>query len=269
VAQVNELAAMQTRVDNKYIADCQTVRRFADALESDFAVLEINNRRQFTYRSCYYDDEFRCYFDHLQQRRQRFKARTREYVDGGGLKVFEVKLKGTRGLTVKSRVDADFVIRPQIQGRYLKLLQQGYYRQYSKELDLELSPSLIVVYKRYTLVALQGGERVTIDHELSFAEPKDGAEPVQIGDGFMIIETKSEKGRGVSDRVLKSLQLEQASSCSKYCLGLNLLGIVSKGNTFGRTLKHLRLNAMSPKRGTRGVEDSSSDRVSQDNAGAQ
>ncbi|EED32562.1 conserved hypothetical protein [gamma proteobacterium NOR5-3] len=246
--EVNRLAKMQTRVDNKYIADFGTVRSFAHSLNSDFAVLEIGGKREFTYRSCYYDDSFRCYFDHHQGRRQRFKARTRQYVDGGGLTFFEVKLKGARGLTVKHRVESDFVVHPKIDGGHLQLLEDRYREQYRKSLEVDLRPSLLVAYKRYTLVALKGGERVTIDHQLRFSPPQGKSLPIQLGDGFMIIETKSARGRGVSDKALESLGVKRESGCSKYCIGVNLIGGVDKYNAFGRTLALVRRNIVTAPR---------------------
>lgn len=242
LSQVNELAKMQSRIDNKYIVDFETFSAFISGLGSDFAVLEIGDTRSFTYRSCYYDDDFRCYVEHHQGRRQRFKARTREYVDGGGLTFFEVKLKGVRGLTAKHRIESDFVVRPQIEGKYLELLENKYSQQYLKSIDLDLRPSLIVTYKRCTLVALKGGERVTIDYHLSFSEPRDEALPYLLGDGFIIIETKSSDGRGMSDSLLKKLRIRKASGCSKYCIGVNLIGGAKKWNNFRVTLKKVNSN---------------------------
>jgi hypothetical protein len=239
---VNRLAKMQTRLDNKYVTDLDTVCEFANQLKSEFAILEIDDRREFTYRSCYYDDSLRCYFEHHQGRRQRFKARTRQYVDGGGLTFFEVKLKAARGLTIKHRVESDFVVRPTIDGRHRRLLEDSYLNQYRKPLDIDLRPSLLVVYKRYTLVARSGGERVTIDHQLQFSPPDGDSPPIRLGAGFMIVETKSARGRGVSDRVLESLGVGKESGCSKYCIGVNLIGSVDKHNAFGRTLKRVRQN---------------------------
>jgi hypothetical protein len=100
----------------------------------------------------------------------------------------------------------------------------------------------MVVYKRYTLVALKGGERVTIDHQLQFSPPQGDSPPIKVSNGFMIIETKSARGRGFSDKVLESLNVGKESGCSKYCIGVNLIGGVTKYNVFGRTLKRVRQN---------------------------
>ena len=64
----------------------------------------MDGRRTFGYESVYFDTpELSTYRAHLQRRRQRFKARTRTYTDTG-LCMFEVKLTGARGETVKQRV---------------------------------------------------------------------------------------------------------------------------------------------------------------------
>lgn len=238
----NKLAQMLSRIDNKYVVSFEQFGSFLASVEGDFAVLEIGERREFTYLSCYYDDKYQCYFEHHQGRRQRFKARTREYVDGGGMKFFEVKLKGIRGLTAKHRIKSDFLVAPQIDGEYLEMLQEKYSCQYHKDMPLDLSPALLIGYKRCTLVALRGGERVTVDYLINFAKPGHEDEAIQIGNGFIIVETKSGDGKGLADRALKKLNIRKASACSKYCIGVNLVGGVAKNNNFRKTIDRVRRN---------------------------
>lgn len=158
---------------------------------------------------------------------------------------FEVKLKGVRGLTAKHRIESDFVVVPKIDGKYLELLEQSYAEQYRKSSEFDLSPSLIITYKRVTLVALKGGERVTVDYHLSFAKPQDEAGSIRLGDGFIIVETKSADGRGMADLALKALRVRKASGCSKYCIGVNLIGEAARSNNFRSTLRHVHQNILS------------------------
>ena len=228
------------RVDNKYVVNYQQFGELLDEVRDDYAVLDIDGRNEFQYASCYYDDRFSCYFEHHQARRQRVKIRTRQYVNSG-LTFFEIKLKGLRGRTEKHRVDCDALVMPRIKGDHLAMLSDLYTNNYKKEMPFKLRPALIVNYSRCTLVALEGGERVTIDFDLHFESP-DGRKAVQIGHDFIIVETKSKNGKGISDSALKQLGVRKASKCSKYCIGVNLTGEVSKNNNFLHTIRRVRRN---------------------------
>lgn len=240
--ETNELARMQSRIDNKYLLNFQQFRDVISLVRDDYRVLEIEGSRQFMYLSCYYDDNFYCYYDHHRGRRKRLKVRTRKYVDGGGQKFFEIKLKGPRGMTVKHRVETDSILEPRIDGDQLGVLQEFYSRHYSGVLEIDLRPALLVGYKRSTLVARNGNERVTVDFGLSFSRPEAESTAVQLDGNFIVLETKSTDGKGVADRALRSLHIRQASKCSKYCLGLNLTGCVKKNNNFLATLRRASAN---------------------------
>ncbi|MCF6199098.1 MAG: polyphosphate polymerase domain-containing protein [Hyphomicrobiaceae bacterium] len=239
--QTNAQARMLSRVDNKYVVDFGQFEAFLEAAKEHYAVLEIDGLRQFTYSSCYFDDDFACYFEHHQGRRQRFKVRTREYIDSGA-QYFEIKLKGLRGKTDKHRTTCDFLVTPRVGGEYLQMLKKIYQKQYNKPMSLDLRPALMVGYRRCTLVAKAGGERVTIDYSLTFAQPGEEDNETRVGNGFIIIETKSENGYGIADTILKDHKVRKASKCSKYCIGVNLIGAVSKNNHFLPTIKRVREN---------------------------
>jgi len=242
--ETNRRAQMLSRVDNKYVVDFEHFNDFLKKIKKKYVVLEIDGRRQFSYDSCYYDDAFGCYYDHHQGRRRRFKVRTREYLDTGG-KYFEIKLKGLRGKTEKHRIASEFLVTPQIEGQYLEVLNRVYRKNYRTDMPYALTPSLMVGYKRCTLVALDGGERVTVDYSIHFSAPENRDSAIRIGDDFIIIETKSADGKGFADSALKKLKIRKASKCSKYCIGVNLTGSVSKNNFFRHTLKHVRKNIVS------------------------
>ena len=246
--QTNKQAQMLTRFDNKYVVNFEQFRSFLQTAREEYAVLEIKGTRQFTYTSCYYDDEFNCYYDHHQDKRRRFKVRTREYVDSGDI-YFEIKLKGLRGRTSKHRTNSDYLVWPSIEGEHLDLLRDMHQKQYNSDMPYDLHPALIVGYRRSTLVALRGGERVTIDYRLSFAAPDRPNAPVRIGNDFIIIETKSGNGKGIADSALKKLGIRKASKCSKYCIGVNLTGCVAKNNNFLPTLKRVRRNIIAKDHG--------------------
>lgn len=250
--ETNRLAKMLERTDNKYVVCHDQLQCLSERISDQYYVLDIDGRTQFSYMSCYYDDHYECYFDHHQARRQRFKVRTREYLDSG-LKFFEVKLKGRRGVTCKHRVVCDETIMPKINGEHFKMLNGVFVEQYKKPLHSELKPALLVGYQRCTLVARQGGERVTIDYALSFSKPRAETKPVVLSNNFIIVETKSKDGKGPTDLALKQLGIRKARKCSKYCLGLNLTGAVRKNNNFLQTIKHARKNIIRSNAGTLAV----------------
>ena len=89
--ETNRLAKMLSRTENKYILSYEQFAALLVLIREDYAVLDIEGRNEFQYSSCYYDDNFSCYKEHHQSRRQRFKVRTREYVNSG-MTFFEIKL---------------------------------------------------------------------------------------------------------------------------------------------------------------------------------
>ena len=104
LAELEERAALQTRVDRKYIVPVGEVDWLLETLAPDAVVLEINGIRQFTYESRYFDTpELSSYHRTAHRHRRRFKVRTRTYVDSGTCWL-EVKVPGPRGSTVKYRV---------------------------------------------------------------------------------------------------------------------------------------------------------------------
>src|SRR5699024_6896972 len=102
--EINAQARLMTRVDRKYFLPRGLFIDLLAATREDFRVLEIDGKHRFEYRTAYFDTpDFRFYRDHVQERRHRFKVRTRTYVDTGTCHL-EVKSKGYRGQTVKERI---------------------------------------------------------------------------------------------------------------------------------------------------------------------
>jgi hypothetical protein len=136
------------------------------------------------------------------------------------LRYFEVKLKGGRGETVKERIEAHEALGERLSAPAQSFLRECLGSHYGLELDLQLHRMLTVRYRRMTIGALDGSERVTVDVDLSFAGSKGGR--ARLAPDWAIIETKSEQGRGAGDRCLRSLGLRPVDSCTKYCIGIAL-----------------------------------------------
>jgi len=97
-------AALLTWVDRKYLLPPAHLPALLRGLGTDVRVLEIDSRREFGYRSAYYDTpELDAYLATAYRRRRRFKVRIRSYLDTGQ-HFLEVKTTGERGATVKDRV---------------------------------------------------------------------------------------------------------------------------------------------------------------------
>ena len=81
--ELNEKAAMQTRVDRKYIVDADYAASILAELPADeAAVLEIDGQREFAYDSVYFDTpDLVSYKASAIGSRNRFKVRTRSYLD--------------------------------------------------------------------------------------------------------------------------------------------------------------------------------------------
>jgi hypothetical protein len=70
---------------------------------------------------------------------------------------------------------------------------------------------------------------VTIDHAASFRAST--GEQVDAPEDLMIVEVKSPDGHGVADQVLHERGV-RSTSCSKYCVGVAMLGLDERYNRF-------------------------------------
>ncbi|HRD78853.1 MAG TPA: polyphosphate polymerase domain-containing protein [Hyphomicrobiaceae bacterium] len=235
--RLNQKAAMLERLDNKYIVQAARLVAPLEEFAAHFDILEIDGRRSFTYATRYYDDwDLRSYFDHHQGRRQRSKIRIREYVDAG-FSYLEVKLKDKRDITIKKRLKLQNP-KMDLGDRELKFIDECHQEIYATPFDKKLKPVIDMQYRRITLVAREGGERMTLDTCIEFRASNGGT---AVDPGAFILETKSSNGNGLADRVLRSHHLHPTKRCSKYCIGMAATGQVQKRNRFLPGLRKLAL----------------------------
>lgn len=234
LANLNQHAALQTRADNKYFLAWPTFVAFADALRQNYVMLEIDGQRSFTYDTQYFDtDELTSYWSHVQGRRKRFKVRSRRYVDSG-LCVFELKLKGGRGQTIKYKMSYNEAERDVVTPKAASFLQERIYDSYGQMFSQPLAATLRTHYQRITLTSLTSMERITCDFNLAFAV--DNCWQGQMAPDHVLVETKSERGRGEADQILWNMGVRPASG-SKYCLGLSLVQPQLRSNPFQHVRK--------------------------------
>jgi hypothetical protein len=224
-------AALQIRVDRKFLLTPEEFTGLMDRLDRGFRVLEIDGLRTFRYESVYFDThDFEQYRAHRQGRRRRYKVRTRTYVDSG-LSMFEVKTKGSRGATVKHRLPQDGGRGGGLGADARAFLAGVLAREYGQEAP-DLEPVLESNYVRGTFVDPVDGERLTCDVDLAYANGRRQL----TGPELFVVETKTADGRGAADRALASMGI-RAVSMSKYCVGIALLHPGLPANRWSRLLR--------------------------------
>lgn len=194
-----------TRVDRKYLVPQRELPALLGSITDQALVLEIDGRRQFGYRSTYFDTfDLRSFYEAGRGRRRRFKIRTRVYLDSGDA-FLEVKTRGPRGTTVKDRIplgspeagpftpdDAAFVAAQLATAQVHGIAPN------------QLLPTLITAYRRSTLLfpGRDGqGDRVTIDTDLGWSTVGTTSTDLD-RPSLAIIETKAGSTPTVMDRQL-------------------------------------------------------------------
>lgn len=235
-------AALQTRVDRKYVLGRLEAAEVLASLDPGTRILEIDGARQSAYESVYFDTpDLLSYRMAAHARRRRFKLRTRSYVDTAEA-YLEVKTRGARSTTVKDRLAYDIADRDTLTPdarRYADAALEGL-GLHGEELDLR--PTLVTRYHRATLFLPASGSRATIDTGLSW-EGDDGR-MLETPD-LAIIETKSGTRTSEVDRLLW-VHGHRPATISKFGTGLAALRSDLPSNKWARVLRrHFRTEATS------------------------
>jgi hypothetical protein len=229
-------AALQVRVDRKYLVPVGTFVELVTRLRDRFAVLEIDGQRSFRYESVYFDTPSHgLYRQHLQRRRYRYKVRTRTYLDSGECS-FEVKLKGNRAETIKSRLPYAAADRSRLTGPAHDFLAGQLRTAYGVPPVDGLRPALVTTYRRSTLTDPRAHERMTCDIDLRFF---DQASAIDVLPETVLVETKTASHAGAADQVLRDLRLRPIH-VSKYCVAAAMLNPNLPANPWHRTVASLR-----------------------------
>ncbi|GIG86580.1 polyphosphate polymerase domain-containing protein [Plantactinospora endophytica] len=231
LAELTERAALQTRVDRKYVLPIGEARAVVTQVRPDTLALEIDGRRSFGYRSTYFDTpDLTSYLLTAQRRRRRFKVRTRTYLDSAECWL-EVKTQGPRGSTVKDRLpyrpDHETSLSP---GR--QFVDDVLARESIELGDRFFAPVLVTRYRRSTLLLAATASRVTIDTELTW-EGDTG--PLRLPD-LAVVETKTGSTASDVDRLLWARGYRPIR-ISKYATGLAALRPDLPAAPWRRTLR--------------------------------
>ncbi|GAA4716902.1 VTC domain-containing protein [Isoptericola chiayiensis] len=220
--ELNAEAALQTRVDRKYVLTAGETAGLLAALDPATRVLEIDGRRAFTYSSTYFDTpDLVTFHQAARRRRRRYKVRTRTYVDTGST-FLEVKTRAARGVTVKERCPADLLtddLDPESVDFVDDRLAAA---RLAAPPSSALDPVLRSHYRRTTLLAPDA--RVTLDTALTWQLAGPHARhdaTADVGD-LVVVETKAGTAPSSVDRLLWRSG-HRPDRISKYATGLAVL----------------------------------------------
>ncbi|MBM3432607.1 MAG: polyphosphate polymerase domain-containing protein [Bacteroidetes bacterium] len=227
--ETNAQAQLLRRVDTKYVIRPDQLEPILLSWVPTHRILEINGRKIFHYHSVYYDTPgLDLYHAHHAGAATRVKFRLREYADSD-LSYYEIKLRSNSGVTDKQRQ------RIRAKEQIPEFLQTAVQENPRHLKQGVMQETLSVDYDRITLVAKEGGERVTIDLHLRYRvadREKDYSDRV-------IIEVKHGRGVRTTERDRFRRMGIRPGSISKYCLGVLSLYPAVKQNRFKLPLRIL------------------------------
>jgi hypothetical protein len=209
-----DAVALLDRVDTKFVLTTAQLLTALAQIQPDYWMLSVDGQRLNRYRTLYFDTpDFALYHAHVNERPDRYKVRSREYVDSH-LAFLEVKHRTRKARTIKDRI-------PTV-GQVLLMTpeMEGWLRQVSPLAGLTLEPKLCNTFTRLTLVNQQCPERLTFDIDLNFSF--DG-KTASLG-GLAIAEVKTDTCYNDSPFMAQMrAQKIRPNGFSKYATGVALL----------------------------------------------
>ncbi|MER5854700.1 polyphosphate polymerase domain-containing protein [Streptomyces sp900105245] len=219
LAEVDAAAALQHRVDRKYVVPLGHARRLLARLADSHHVLDLGGRRTTSYLSTYFDTpELGAWRAHIQKRRRRWKVRTRLYAEDGLCRV-EVKTKDGRGATVKHALTVPATAYGSLTDHAARFVDRVLDRAGVPVTAGELTAAAEVRYVRAALADLGHGSRVTLDGALTCHRDDRTA---ALDPEHVLVETKGGTRPAPADRLLLGMGARPLS-LSKYVVGQSLL----------------------------------------------
>ncbi len=207
---------LMNRTDTKYLTDSLKLKEIlSDACRCGYRILETDGHRLNAYDSLYYDTaELKMFVDHRNCHLVREKVRTRTYLCSGQT-FLEVKRKNNHGRTRKKRREIDRALFDDFGESASACSWLVCHSDYSPEV---LSPSVETMFRRMTLVNPEKSERLTIDTEIRFKNPRTG---LNSGLGEAVIIELKQDGRALSRmKSILSAHRVKPARISKYCIGI-------------------------------------------------
>ena len=237
--ELNAVAGLLTRVDRKYLVPTTTAQALLDGLDGQARVLSVAGATASRYASVYFDTPgLDSYLLTARRRRRRFKVRT--YLDSG-LCFLEVKTRGPRGATVKSRlpydVDTAEVLTRQGLDFVAEQLATAQLTTAAARLAGTLLPVMGTTYERTTLHLPAAGSRLTLDTALTWQDLTGRVLGDVPAGELAVVETKNPSGPGPADRFLWA-QGHRPTKVSKYATGLAMTHPELPANKWHRVMYH-------------------------------
>jgi hypothetical protein len=221
--------ALQDRTDTKFVMREGQLYNALATLTPQYRVLDIRGVRLNRYRTLYFDTtDFALFRQHHTGRRERFKVRTRSYVDSQ-LSFLEVKHKVRQNRTVKNRIATPGLL------TWVTPEADAFLNDYLPFDPEALEPKLWNEYTRITLVSKRDCERLTLDLRLRFTGYEDSFAAGRSLDlpGLAIAEVKQDGLNRHSTFVSRMRELGvRPTGFSKYCAGVSMLFDEVKHNNF-------------------------------------
>ncbi|WP_026554936.1 polyphosphate polymerase domain-containing protein [Arthrobacter sp. 35W] len=229
---LNAAAALQTRVDRKYLVPLEKLSGILDSFAGEVHILQEAGLRLFAYDSVYFDTPaLDSYFLAAFGRRRRYKIRTRSYLDSG-VAFLEVKTEGSRSATVKERIPYDPSDRSTITPEGAEYIAQTLQATALLPPPGPLAPVLETSYGRTTLYLPGSNSRATVDFNVTWTTPR--GERLVLGDA-VVLETKSGSTTGQLDKHLWRHGV-RPSRISKFATGMAALTPGLPANRWHQTL---------------------------------
>lgn len=223
-------AALLNRVETKYVVSADIIPSLLTAIRDDYRVLSIEGERLNRYKTLYFDSaDFILYRRHQAGAANRYKVRSREYVETGTT-FLELKHKTNKKRTQKQRILTDDFL------RVIDRPSSDFLRARCPHNIDALYGRLFSYYSRITLVSRHSAERVTIDLDLSF----EWEDRRKLLTNVAIVEIKRAPHAANSPAAQQLRQRHiRPTRFSKYCIGVTQIYPDVKHNNFKPQLRLL------------------------------
>ena len=221
---------LMNRIDTKYLVTKRQLRDILLGLRDSYFAQEVEGNRLSPYYTVYYDTpDLRMYMIHHDRHLVRDKVRVRTYVDSN-LTFCEVKHKSNKGRTKKKRIAVEPL--PNI----IDNPEAAAFLAERQPYDVKtLSPHIVTIFDRFTLVNYDKTERLTIDCNLHFENLRNGASASVAP--LAVIELKQDgRAKSLFKDVLFDLRIHPFK-VSKYCIGTCMTNPELKQNRFKKKLR--------------------------------
>ena len=223
---------LMNRVDTKYLITEMQLLAILQNICGSYYAQEVSGNRFAPYKTVYYDTpDLTMYLIHHNRHLVRDKVRVRTYLDSD-LSFCEVKHKNNKGRTSKKRIQVEPIANIIENPDAAAFLAER--QPYNVK---DLSPKLVTLFDRVTLVNFGKTERLTIDCNLNFNNLANGT--MASVAPLAVMELKQDgRAHSLLEDVLFDLRIKPFK-ISKYCIGTCMTNPDVKQNRFKKKLRRI------------------------------